>query len=289
MSSAQLCPISKLEKLLIATDRSEFSEGAVRESINLAKQCSSSLYVVSVMETNPEYETIGASVYEKEEKEAIKYLESVKARASQEGLSYCETDLLYGQEPYRLIVNEAAEKKIDMIIIGRRGRGGIMKVLMGKVAAKVIGHAPCKVLVVPRAARIECRKILVATDGSEHSIAAAAEAIGIAKRYGSDIIAVSVAHSDIELKKAETNVGRIVEMAQKDGIPIEALTPVGRSDDVIVETAGGRAVDLIVMGTYGKTGLKKLLMGSSTEKVIGHAACAVLVVKAKQTERAEGT
>jgi len=126
---------------------------------------------------------------------------------------------------------------------------------------------------------------LVATDGSEHSIAAASEALGIAQRCGSDIIAVSVAHSDIELKKAETNVGRIVEMAQKDGIPVAALTPVGKSYDVIVETAGGRAVDLIVMGTYGKTGLRKMLMGSTTEKVIGHAACAVLVVKAKQTER----
>jgi len=283
MSSAQLCPISKLEKLLVATDRSVFSEGAIREAINFAKKCSSRLYIISVMETNPEYETIGANVFQKEEEEAIKYLESVKTRASQEGLSYCETALLYGQEPYRLIVDDAAEKKIDMIIIGRRGRSGIMKVLMGQVAAKVIGHAPCKVLVVPRAARIECRKILVATDGSEHSIAAAAEALGIAKRYGSDIIAVSAAHSDIELKKAETNVGRIVEMAQKDGIPVAALTPIGRSDDVIVETAGGRAVDLIVMGTYGKTGLRKMLMGSTTERVIGHAACAVLVVKAKQT------
>jgi nucleotide-binding universal stress UspA family protein len=39
-------------------------------------------------------------------------------------------------------------------------------------------------------------------------------------------------------------------------------------------------VDLIVMGAYGKTGLRKLLMGSSTEKVISHAGCAVLVAKA---------
>jgi nucleotide-binding universal stress UspA family protein len=61
---------------------------------------------------------------------------------------------------------------------------------------------------------------------------------------------------------------------------VEALTPIGRSHDVIVEIAGGRGVDLIVMGTYGKSGLKKLLVGSSTEKVIGHASCAVLVVRA---------
>jgi len=279
MSSAQFCPISKLENLLVATDRSAFSEGAIREAINFAKKCSSRLYIVSVMETNPEYETIGANVFQKEEKEAIAYLESVKTRASQEGL-YCESILLYGNEPYRLIVDAAAEKKVDMIVIGRRGRKGLMKVLMGSATAKVIGHAPCKVLVVPKAAHIEYRNVLVATDGSEHSMAAASEAIGIAKRCGSNILAVSAGLTEAELKDAQTNVSRVAEMAQKDSIPAEALTPVGKAYDVIVDTAGGRAVDLIVMGSYGKTGLKKVLMGSTTEKVIGHAACAVLVVKA---------
>jgi nucleotide-binding universal stress UspA family protein len=280
MSSAQFCPVSKLDKLLLATDRSAFSEGAVREAINFAKKCSSRLYVMSVLETNPEYETIGASAYQKEEEEAMKYLESVKTSASHEGLDYCEAALHYGEDPYQLIVNEAAEKKVDMIFIGRRGRSGVMKVLMGQVAAKVIGHAPCKVLVVPRAARIECRTILVATDGSEHSIAAASEAIGIAKRCGSNIIVLSSAHSEKELEEAKKNVKQVVEMAQKENIPVEALTSIGRSHDVIVETAGGRGVDLIVMGTYGKSGLKKLLMGSSTEKVVGQASCAVLVVRA---------
>ena len=279
MSSAQFCPVAKLEKLLIATDRSEFSEGAIREAINFAKKCSSSLYIVSVMETNPEYETIGANVFQKEEEEATEYLESVKTRASQDGL-YCQCILLHGDEPSRLIVDAAAEKTVDMIIMGRRGRKGLMKVLMGSVTSKVIGHAPCKVLVVPRAARIEYRNLLVAADGSGHSIAAASEAIGIAKRCGSNIITVSVGNSEGELADAKTNVSRVVEMAEEEGIPVEALTPIGKPHDVIVETAGGRAVDLIVMGTYGETGLRKILLGSTTEKVIGHAACAVLVVKA---------
>ena len=147
MSSAQFCPVSKLDKLLVATDRSSFSEGAVREAIHFAKQCSSSLHIVSIMETNPEYETIGANVFKKEEDEALEYLESVKNRVSQEGLS-CQTTLLHGNDPYRLIVDAAAEKNVDMIIIGRRGRTGLMKVLMGSVTAKVIGHTPCAVLVV---------------------------------------------------------------------------------------------------------------------------------------------
>jgi nucleotide-binding universal stress UspA family protein len=62
---------------------------------------------------------------------------------------------------------------------------------------------------------------------------------------------------------------------------VEVLTPTGRYHDVIVETAGGRGVDLIVMGTHEKTGFKKLLMRSSTEKVIEHTSCAVPVVKAQ--------
>ncbi len=235
---------------------------------------------MAVMESNPEYETIGASVFEKEEKEALAYLEAVKTRAVHEGVS-CSTILREGVTPHQLITDEAVEKKVDMIVIGRRGRSGLMKVLMGSVAAKVIGHAPCKVLVVPRAARIECRNILVATDGSAHSIAAAAEAIGIAKRCGGNIIALSTMYVQEGFEEAKGKCRRRrLGSARKEGIPVEASTPAGRSHEVVVETAGGRGVDLIVMGAYGKTGLKKILMGSSTEKVIGHANCAVLVVRA---------
>lgn len=278
MDCSQLCPVGKLEKLLVATDGSQFSEGAVREALSFAKKCSSKMYALSVLETNPEYETIGSDVFEKEEAEVTRNLESVKERASREGVT-CETIFLHGAEPYQQIVDEAAERKVDMIIIGRRGRKGLMKVLMGKVAAKVIAHAPCKVLVVPRAARIEYKTLLVAADGSDHSIAAVGEAVAIAKRCGSSIIAVSAMRSESEHQEATALVNAVAELAGKEGVPVEILTPLGRSYDVIVETAGGRGVDLIVMGTYGKTGVKKLLMGSSTEKVIGNAGCAVLVVR----------
>ena len=280
MSPEQFCPVSKLEKLLLATDRSEFSESAEREAINFAKKCSTRLYMMTVLESNPEYETIGANFFQKEEEEAKKSLEALKGKALQEGVD-CEVIFRKGDNPYRQIVDEAAGKKADMIIIGKHGRTGLLELLMGKVAANVIGHAPCKVLVVPKAAEIGFQKILIATDGSAHSIAAASEAIGIAKRTGSHVLALSAANSEPETEGAKKNVENVLEMARKEGITVEeTLTPVGRSYDVIVETAAGRGVDLIVMGTYGKTGVAKLLMGSSTEKVVGLAGCAVLVVKA---------
>jgi nucleotide-binding universal stress UspA family protein len=281
MNVDPVCPISKIDKILLTTDRSSFSDGAVREALNFSNKCNCSLYVVSVLESNPEYETIGSSVYEKEERQAYEYLETIRAQAAQAGIYHCETSLLFGQDPYRLIVKEAEEKNVDMIIIGRRGRSGIMKMIMGSVTAKVIGHAPCKVLVVPRAAKIEYRNILVAIDGSAHSLAAAAEAVGIAKRCGSNIIAISVRHSEAETEDTGAHVKAVAEMAGKENVPVSTETPFGRPHVAIVEMAGGRGVDLIVMGAHGKTDLRHLVMGSTTERVIGLANCAVLIVPAR--------
>jgi len=281
MNSSQSCPVSKLEKLLVATDRSPFSEGAISAAINFAKHCSSRLYVMTVVETNPEYETAGAELLQTETEEAARYLAALKARALQEVPS-CEAIFRRGDSASRLIVEEAAQKKVDMIAVGRRGRHGLEKVLLGSATAKIIGHAPCKVLVVPRAAGIECKNILVATDGSEHARTAATEAIEIAKRCGSRLTAISVAPSEGEKEKARANAANVVPAAQQAGIHVETMTPVGKPHEIIAATAKGMGVDLIVMGAYGKTGLKRLLMGSTTEKVIRLAGCAVLVAKTAQ-------
>lgn len=282
MNQSAFCPVGKLEKVLLAIDRSKFSEGAIREAIGFAKRCSSELYILSVIETNPEYETIGSNVFEKEEAEAMAYLESVKAEAANEGLK-CEVILRESTEPAHAIIEEAEKRKADMIVIGRRGRKGVAKLLMGTVAVKVIKYAPCNVLVVPKAAVISYRNILVATDGSGHSIAAAEQAVRIAQMCGSKVAALSSIRSNDELGAAKSNVSKVVEMAQKENVPAEGITSMGRSYNVIVEAAGGRGVDLIVMGISAKTALQKIFTGSATEQVIGNAGCAVLIVKGDES------
>ncbi len=124
MNSSESCPLSKLEKLLLATDRSLFSEGAIIAAIAFAKHCSSRLYIMTVVETNPEYETTGAELLQKETEEAVRYLASLKARALEEVPS-CDTILRRGDSASRLIVEEAARKEINMVVVGRRGRSGL--------------------------------------------------------------------------------------------------------------------------------------------------------------------
>jgi len=279
MSEQICCPTARLEKLLLATDGSEQSEGAVRETINLAKVCSSKIYAISVIEANAEFMASAPGFFEKYEKQIRQHLESVKARAAKENID-CEIIIHEGEEPFQYIVDEAAEKQAEMIVMGRYGRTGFDRLLMGSVTAKTIGHSPCKVMVVPGAAKVSYRKMIVATDGSRDSDVAALEAISIAKRCGGELIALSVAARDANLGAAKESVERVKQIAEKEGIKVESLALGGIPYEVIVKTADQKGAGLIVVGSHGRTGVKRLLMGSVTERVIGHSKSAVLVVKA---------
>jgi hypothetical protein len=277
--NALVCPTARIEKLMVATDGSQYSESAIREAIHLAKICSSNLIAVSVVKTNLEFDSVLPQFVEKAEQEAIKHLESVKAQAAKEGVN-CMTIVSLSEEPYQDIVNHASKNNVDMIIMGTHGRTDMKRLMMGSVTALVIGHAPCKVLVLPLNARVECRNVLIATDGSKYSEAAASEALGIAKRCGSSLIVISVASSDAEIASAKDNVNKVSEAAEKECVKTTSVVTTGKPYEAILKTSKKENADFIIVGSHGRTGLARLLMGSVTERVIGHAETAVLVVKA---------
>lgn len=271
-----VCPIDKLEKVVLATDGSIYSEGAVREAISLAGKCDSQLVVVTVIEANPEYAAIAPQLLEKEELKAKDILAAVKSRAGEKGVD-AFTVAHEGENAWEYIAEEARQQPAELIVMGRRGRTGLARVLMGSVTARVIGHASCDVLVVPRDAHVECDRIMVAADGSGYAEAAARKAIAMAKKSGGRLFVISVAPSDGEIQWAEQNVTRVSEEAAAEGISAQARTAAGKEYLQIVEAAKDIDADLIVMGCHGHTGLAQMLMGSVTERVIGHAASAVLV------------
>jgi len=281
MSADQPCPVAKMERLLVASDGSEFSEGAIREALNLAKTCSSKLYVISVAQ-EPDIREFADSyplaAVEKLEKAVREHLESVQERAGKEGVS-CEIILGRGPVPSKLIIEEAAKNNVELIIMGRHGRTGLTRIMMGSVTAKVIGDAPCKVMIVPRFSRISLEKILVPTDGSLYSEIATREAVSIAKRVGSSLIALSVYKRDENFKLAEASVGMVKEVAEREGIKIETLTLKGEPHEVIVDTVEKKKAGFMVVGSHGRTGLQRLLMGSVTERLIGYAGCPILIVR----------
>ncbi len=294
---AETCPTGRVERILLSTDGSEYSEGAVREAIKLARKCSSRLAAISVVESNPELETIAPQVLEQAERKARVQLDAVKERAAKAGVD-CECVIREGEDGYRYIVEEAKQRGSTLIVMGRRGRTGLKRLMMGSVTARVIGHAPCTVLVVPRAAEFECRHLLLASDGSACSDAAAGEAIAMTKQLGSRLTIVAVVPSEsmspmdivssqmqrgmiaeTETRAAEQTIAKVKDAAARAGVQADGLVMGGKPPEAILQTAKEKRADLIVLGSHGKTGVEKLLMGSVAERVIVLSACPVLVVK----------
>jgi len=139
------------------------------------------------------------------------------------------------------------------------------------------------------------KKILIPTDGSDCSLRAVELGIRFAKVFGAEILAIyvidtvildviaKVAEEEVverELKeKGERYLKHITKLAGKEGLKAEAILAKGEPHDQIVHYAKSLGADLIVMGTYGRRGAERILIGSVAERVIEYASCPVLVVR----------
>jgi universal stress protein E len=277
MEYPPVCP-ARLEILLVCTDSSPDSQGAIDGALTLAQACNSKIFLFQVLEFNPEFEAQAPELVARREDKVLAYMESIKTQASELGVPI-DTRVRRSELAYVGIVEEALKIKPDMIIMGRRGRSRLFRLMMGNVTARVIGHAPFHVLVVPKGVPLTFKKIMIASDGSPHSQAAWEEASYITHRVGSDFTALSVARNEGELELAQAIVAELKTKAAIAGVGLSSLVLEGRPYEVITQVAQKSGIDLIVLGAMGKTGLEPLLMGSVTERVIAQAPCAVLVVK----------
>jgi nucleotide-binding universal stress UspA family protein len=137
------------------------------------------------------------------------------------------------------------------------------------------------------------KKILVPTDGSEFAKKAQKHALFLSKVSGAEIIAVSVTENnfvnglplDDEIyqlnqilnERSEENLKEFDEL-NEDNLKITHVIREGSPAKVILEVAMEESVDLIVMGSSGKSGFDRFIMGSVADKVVNSAKCAVLVV-----------
>ena len=139
-------------------------------------------------------------------------------------------------------------------------------------------------------------KILVPTDGSEYTKAAIVKAVELAKVTGSTITALYVLDQTIFVnmpldsavtntykllrKEGESAVSFVKELCEENGIACDVLIGEGSPVKFIVESS--KNYDLIVMGTLGRTGFSKLMMGSVAERVVRYSNCPVMVIRAPE-------
>jgi nucleotide-binding universal stress UspA family protein len=213
--------------------------------------------------------------------------------------------------PFEEICRLAREKSVDLIVTSTRGLTGLEHLALGSTAERIVRYSPCPVLVVRPGARnrktgqnghgtareLSFRKILVPIDFSECAMKGVAYAKALAGEFGSKLVLLhsvapryyvtndEYARYDFPLlmqqceKAARDQIGELVEKADWDGVAeVETSLQIGHPGQQICARAIDHRADLIVTATHGKTGLKRMLIGSTAEYVVRHAACPVLVV-----------
>lgn len=146
------------------------------------------------------------------------------------------------------------------------------------------------------------RKLLVPLDFSERSVQALNYAAPLALRLGAslclvhvvetasylhDLSNVALAMSEAEmLNKAKLKLARLARRWTAQGLAVECQVRSGRAFQEVSVLARDVGADLIVISTHGYTGFKKALLGSTTERVVSHAPCPVLVLRQKVQEQA---
>jgi nucleotide-binding universal stress UspA family protein len=283
--------MARYKKILVACDGSASGENALRQALRLACDEKCWIRVVTVVQPfEGELDLTGVGdVREAILRPARAVLARAEAIAREDG-ALIKASLEQGEAAQRLAA-VAEDEQCGLIVMGRRGKTKLERAMVGSVTARVIGLASRDVLVVPLASAVAFERIVLATDGSGDSVKAAERAVDLAASYGGTLHALAVvdvpdeffaeapAAVDRMIEKAKVYVAAVGEKAAAAGVGFTPSVREGPSSEMILRVAAETRASLIVMGSHGRTGLVRLLMGSVTEKVIGSATCPVLVVK----------
>jgi nucleotide-binding universal stress UspA family protein len=282
--------MAKYRKILVAYDGSASARNGLAVASHLAKEDKSWIKVLTVVPSyEGDLELVGVSnIKETIEGPGRNLLAEAQKIANEEDV-HILTNMAQG-EPYDKIVHVAEDENCDLIVMGRRGRHHLERELVGSVTARVIGYTQKDVLVVPEGTELTRKNILLATDGSPSCETAVDRAIELAKDQSASLTALSVVYTNDEylalapgiveklIGKAKEKLETIEQKSKEAGVAINSLVKEGEAYEAITALAKTNNIDLIIMGSHGKKGLQRLLMGSVTERTIGYASCPVLVV-----------
>jgi nucleotide-binding universal stress UspA family protein len=278
--------------ILVAVDGSDSGFNALRQALSLAKAQHSAIKVISVAPPHGgELSLVGVREHVND------MIVAPHQRALDEALKISGTygvpvrTLLRIGEPSETIVDAAEELNCKLIVVGVRGGNPARTILMGSTAARVIGFSNTDVLAVPLGCELSLERAIVALDGSASSKTVMSRAFALNRTYGLALSFLSVADIPSHLYGLDAKVaGEMInearqvlepvhKVAEKENITSDFLVREGKPGEIIVLTAKQKNSGIIIIGSHGRTGMKRLLMGSVAERVIGNAPCPVLVVR----------
>ena len=276
--------LGQVKTLLLATDVSLFSEGAVQEAFFFSQTCLAKLIILHVVPIKSESLQAANFALRQSQEALAPYFDHIRTMA-QTSSADVEIAVIGSSNPAKAVVEQARLRKADMILMGRHGKRGHLSRLVGTTTSKVVAQGFPHVLVVPKEAALTGAHVLVGVDDSPNGRQAMQAAIRLSRQSKTfqHMTILSVSAKEEARQEAEALVQACCEQARADGqiTECEPLVVTGETAQAIVTAARERQTDMIIVGGPGKTSLSKLLLGHVTENVIGRAHCAVLVVTAQ--------
>ncbi len=295
----------KISTLLVPTDFSGHAGLALDAVCGLAPRLGAAVHLVHGIHLPPEAAPyLFPDAIERIREQAGAELRARCERLESSGIR-CTAELVDGP-PAPAIARVAQELPADLIVMGSHGRTGLAHAVLGSVAERTLRTAPCPVLTLkaplPAAGRLE--RIVVAMDFSAGAHAALRLARALARDCGPAHLILVHAHAvppeiaelfaeqgtplpPLDLRPVSHQLAQLLVELQESGCSAEFVTEVGHPDSALAEVAGRLDADLIVMGTHGRRGTSRLLLGSVAETVVRAARCGVLTVR-PQTEATTG-
>lgn len=294
----------EFKKILFPTDFSQCAAGALPHALELAKRYDAHLFVAHVRTLfaddphNPEHRFLDEKALAAE---VQNNLDSVARSARSH--PRVETILLRSASAPPAILEYAAEGGIDLVVMGTHGRSAVAHFFLGSVAERVVRHAPCPVLTVAEGrdgyrSEPSYSRILAAYDFSGHSLEAVGWAAGLAGKFGAELHLAHVveqpvhpAYYDLWNRAVKQQIPTIAEEARRSidrlldeltfsgPVEVEVVVDEPKVHRGLERIARERQVDLMVLGTHGLSGVERVLMGSTTERLVRTAPCPVLAVK----------
>lgn len=288
-------PVKLLQKILFPTDFGTASQHTGLVVANLAKRLNSELILLHVV---PGFAEDLPIPMERAKEASRRRLSQLKADLEKEGVAV-SGEIVTNGVPFEEIIRCAFEQDANVIVIGAVGASEGAEERLGTTAEHIIRKATRPVWVVKNDSAAVVSKILCAVDYSAASARALKNAIHLARAFGAELSVLTVIRplarfSVYGLTEAE----RKQVMAQQENdfhtflkdfdfhdVNWSKLTREGKPHREIVACASERAVDLLVMGSVGRTGVARILLGSVAARVTRELPCSVVTVKTEDVIR----
>ncbi len=294
-------------KILVPLDRSELAEQALEPALQLAEAAQGQLIVLHVpapqeiLVTTP----VGYGIVWPEQstsqarRQGSEYLE--RLRQSRFGRLVNVQTVMIDGDPAGAIVDTARAEDVDLIVMSTHGYSGFTRWILGSVTEKTLRAAPCPVLVIRSYRPIQ--HLVIALDGSQLAERALAPGMALAQIMGARVTLLRIEQAadyidvfdtrlldrdepelgqhvlDHFYRQTEAYLERVAEPYQAQAIDVTTVVRRGYVAQNILDFAANEEVDLIVMSTHGRTGLRRWVYGSIAEKVLARAQSHVLIVR----------